>query len=152
MVKMKGKTVFQSQEAFQRMNFLYQGCETMMKQCPPKPDIAAFYANLMANISKKAVLRMEPKIKRTLCKGCFSLMIPGVNARVRLRKKSSQRLVWTCLRCNTVKRYNTMEDHQLWCENPQSVGEVMTLDSPSDEVVAVGKIQDKTEESKEQVS
>nr|CAD7407253.1 unnamed protein product [Timema cristinae] len=120
-------TSFQGKESFQRMNFLYQA-EHMMVKCPDKLNLATSLGDVMVAISKKAVLRLEPSMKRTLCKGCRSLLIPGITATVRLRKKPAGCVVWSCLRCQTVKRFLTNRGHQIWAEKPEAIVQVLTCE------------------------
>lgn len=58
------------------------------------------YISLALNISKHYKVRIPDK--RYICKKCNSIMIPGRNATVRIRKN---RIIIKCLRCGNVKRF-----------------------------------------------
>ncbi|XP_063235936.1 ribonuclease P protein subunit p21 [Bacillus rossius redtenbacheri] len=120
---------FQGKESFQRMNFLYQASHLLTK-IPEARDVATSLGHVMVAVSKKSVLRMEPAVKRTLCKGCHGVLVPGVTARVRLRRKPCARLVWTCLRCGTPKSFVAGRDHRLWAERPEAVVQEITCGEP----------------------
>jgi ribonuclease P protein subunit RPR2 len=50
--------------------------------------LGRFYINTMKTIGTKQVLRVDPSIKRTLCKRCETILLPGVTSRVRVKCKS----------------------------------------------------------------
>uniref|UniRef100_A0A1B6G4X2 Uncharacterized protein n=1 Tax=Cuerna arida TaxID=1464854 RepID=A0A1B6G4X2_9HEMI len=115
-------------DAFARMNFLYQAatlCSSFSSR--GSQDLAAYYGSVFRNVAKKAVVRAEPEMKRKLCKGCNSLLVPGDNARVRLRKKPDPRLIWTCARCGTIKRFGVRKDYKIWIEREGAVVETVTF-------------------------
>ncbi|KAB1261235.1 Ribonuclease P protein subunit p21, partial [Camelus dromedarius] len=64
-------------EALQRLSFLYQE--------PENQALARFYCHTERNIAKRLVLRRDPSVKRTLCRGCSSLLIPGLTCTQRQR-------------------------------------------------------------------
>jgi ribonuclease P protein subunit RPR2 len=43
-----------------------------------------------------------PELKRTFCKSCGSLLVPGNNSRVRLKGNT---IIISCLDCGNIKRY-----------------------------------------------
>ncbi|KAF8274578.1 RNAse P Rpr2/Rpp21/SNM1 subunit domain-containing protein [Lactarius quietus] len=64
-------------------------------------DIGQGYARSMRLIGQKTTVKMDPSVKRTLCKGCDTVLIPGLSATVRVNgSKNHRHLVTTsCLRC-----------------------------------------------------
>ncbi|KAG8894999.1 hypothetical protein FRB99_000823 [Tulasnella sp. 403] len=48
-------------------------------------DLSRLHTRNMKTIGNKAVLRMDPTVKRTVCKGCQVVLIPGVTAKVRIK-------------------------------------------------------------------
>ncbi|EGW01416.1 Ribonuclease P protein subunit p21 [Cricetulus griseus] len=96
-------------EAFQRLSFLYQvrqrcgraggpvlrprndpGCRScpqaahcVLSQNPENQALARFYCHT----EKTLVLRQDPSVKRTLCRGCSSLLIPGLTCTQRQRRE-----------------------------------------------------------------
>ncbi|XP_028128051.2 uncharacterized protein LOC114324412 [Diabrotica virgifera virgifera] len=89
-------------EGMQRMNYLYQICNLMITENRTNNAAAAAYSNLLNNISRKTVQRLEIDMKRTICKACVCLLIVGVTAKIAIKKKKR---ILTCLRCNHSKIY-----------------------------------------------
>ncbi|XP_077980609.1 ribonuclease P protein subunit p21-like [Glandiceps talaboti] len=123
-----------NREAFQRMNFLYQAAHSTLVQNPDNVELARFYIATMRTIAKRLVLRIDPSIKRTICKKCNLLLIPGITATVRMRAKREQHVVVTCLFCKMVKRFLARENYQLWSERPE-----LRLGSETDVTVTTEK-------------
>ncbi|KAF8527783.1 RNAse P Rpr2/Rpp21/SNM1 subunit domain-containing protein [Gautieria morchelliformis] len=121
-----------NREMFQRLNFLYQasaylkGIEASAsvpsdgthinhtsRDSPRKKGckrrratlggLGSSYVQCMRNISSKNVIRIDPNVKRTLCKGCDTVLLPGTTASVRVRGSAdkSREVVYTCLACHT---------------------------------------------------
>ncbi|HZY94726.1 MAG TPA: hypothetical protein VFE98_07730 [Candidatus Bathyarchaeia archaeon] len=61
------------------------------------------YVQLARKISMRTKVRIDREEKQYLCKNCGIILIPGLNARIRLRPRNV-RLV-TCLSCGAMKRY-----------------------------------------------
>ncbi|XP_063147430.1 ribonuclease P protein subunit p21 [Candoia aspera] len=119
--------MIKDKEAFQRLNFLYQAAHCVLAQNPNNQELARFYCHTQNSISRRLVLRQDPSVKRTICKSCFSLLVPGVSSTVRQRKCRHQR--WTvvrCLNCGLTKRFLSKPDYKLWSEQPESLLENQT--------------------------
>ncbi|XP_075770346.1 ribonuclease P protein subunit p21 [Pelodiscus sinensis] len=109
-------------EAFQRLSFLYQAAHCVLAQNPENQALARFYSHTQRSISRRLVLRQDPSVKRTICKSCSSLLVPGVSATVRQRSRRGRR--WTvvrCLRCSRTKRFPSDPAHKLWAEQPEAL-------------------------------
>ncbi|KAF6365225.1 hypothetical protein mRhiFer1_014621 [Rhinolophus ferrumequinum] len=76
-------------EAFQRLSFLYQAAHCVLAQDPENQALARFYCHTERTIAKRLVLRRDPSVKRTLCRGCSSLLIPGLTCTQRQRRECS---------------------------------------------------------------
>lgn len=104
----------------QRVTYLYKvgslmlskqlekyGSETASKSVD---TLSRKYFNHMDLVSKKAVLKLHPDMKRTLCKQCSRLLVEGVTCSTRVVNKSKKRLPHcdvlelTCT-CGTAKRF-----------------------------------------------
>ncbi|KAL7986307.1 hypothetical protein Chor_011473 [Crotalus horridus] len=119
--------MIKDKEAFQRLNFLYQAAHCVLAQNPDNQELARFYCQTQNNISRRLVLRQDPSVKRTICKSCFSLLVPGISSTVRQRKRRHQR--WTvvqCLNCGLSKRFLSNPGYKLWSEQPESLLENQT--------------------------
>nr|XP_056722842.1 ribonuclease P protein subunit p21 [Euleptes europaea] len=122
--------MIKDKEAFQRLNFLYQAAHCVLAQNPDNQELARFYCHTQNSISRRLVLRQDPSVKRTICKSCFSLLVPGVSSTVRQRKRRHQR--WTvvrCLNCGLTKRFLSNPDYKLWSEQPEALLENQTVAS-----------------------
>ncbi|XP_055020785.1 ribonuclease P protein subunit p21 [Boleophthalmus pectinirostris] len=64
----------------------------------------------------------DPSVKRTLCKTCFSLLIPGITATTRQKKRKCKArfTVTTCLSCGEKKSLKNNPDYMLWSDRPEA--------------------------------
>ncbi|XP_035900073.1 ribonuclease P protein subunit p21 [Anopheles stephensi] len=114
-------------ESYERMNFLYQAAALMSET---HPQLSATYGRLAKSIGKKAVLRMEPAIKRTLCVRCGVLLNPAITADIHdYRHKKLCYVQVNCKLCGYQKRFYNNKNHQLWLENPSSLVERIEFSS-----------------------
>ncbi|XP_058062490.1 ribonuclease P protein subunit p21 [Anopheles bellator] len=119
--KKKQAKLCAGRETYERMNFLYQAATLMSTS---NPQLAAYYGKLTKSVGKKAVLRMEPAIKRTLCVRCGVHLNPGFTADIYdYRHKKLCYLQVDCKLCGFSKRFYNHKNHQLWLDNPQSIVE-----------------------------
>ncbi len=65
-------------------------------------ELAKRYIEHMVKLSRKYNVRIPKEMKRHFCKKCYTFLIPGKTARVRLKKG---KVVIKCLRCGSYKRY-----------------------------------------------
>ncbi|XP_012591772.1 ribonuclease P protein subunit p21 isoform X2 [Microcebus murinus] len=125
-------------EAFQRLNFLYQAAHCVLAQDPENQALARFYCHTERTIAKRLVLRRtaegarapapssfsaprDPSVKRTLCRGCSSPLIPGLTCTQRQRRCRGQRwTVQTCLTCQRSQRFLNDPKHLLWGDRPEA--------------------------------
>lgn len=109
-------------DAYQRLNFLYQAAHCVLAQNPDNIELARFYCFTQKTIARRLVLRQDPSVKRTLCKKCCCLLIPGVTATTRQkRKKCKTRFtVTTCLSCGERKTFLNNPDYMLWSDRPEA--------------------------------
>ena len=69
-------------------------------------EYAARLGRYIKQLSMKTGVRMQRRIKRSLCKNCGLPLIPGVTATVRLRTQGGlSYVVITCKRCGWIHRY-----------------------------------------------
>uniref|UniRef100_A0A8C6QEH7 Ribonuclease P 21 subunit n=1 Tax=Nannospalax galili TaxID=1026970 RepID=A0A8C6QEH7_NANGA len=110
-------------EAFQRLSFLYQAAHCVLAQDPENQALARFYCHTEKTIAKRLVLRRDPSVKRTLCRGCSSLLIPGLTCTQRQRRECRKGQRWTvqtCLTCQRSQRFLNDPKHQLWGDRPEA--------------------------------
>jgi len=65
-------------------------------------ELSRRYVEHILNLSRKYNLRLPREMKRSICKECHTILIPGKTAQVRLKKG---KVVVKCLRCGSYKRY-----------------------------------------------
>lgn len=100
-----------------RLSHLYQAstvlaAPTEAGDAPVSPALSRFYLQNLRAIAKKSVMRLDPSIKRTICKRCDSLLVPGVSSTHRIenpskggKKSWADVLVVECNACGAVKRF-----------------------------------------------
>ncbi len=66
--------------------------------------LAREQADLARRVRLRYNVRLDSSLKRFTCRGCKSLLIPGVNARVRLGGGKVKVLKVTCADCGRVNR------------------------------------------------
>ncbi len=86
--------------AKERINMLLELAQRRMTE--GEEELAKRYVDLALLISKKYNVRIPRNLKYRICKKCHSFLIPGKNARVRLKRG---KVVITCLKCGCTKRY-----------------------------------------------
>jgi RNase P subunit RPR2 len=68
------------------------------------PELAKEQAALARKVKLRFNVRLDPSLRRFTCHGCKGLLVPGVNARVRLGHGRPTILRVTCLECGHVNR------------------------------------------------
>jgi ribonuclease P protein subunit RPR2 len=68
------------------------------------PAIAREQAALARKVKLRFNVRLDPSLSRFTCRGCKGLLVPGVNARVRLGHGRTTILRVTCTDCGHVNR------------------------------------------------
>ena len=110
-------------EAMLRMDFLYRAAHfvngisskpkqsTNESETPAKKNakriVSTHLTQLMVGIGRKAVQRASVEVKRTICKGCRNILLPGQNAKCTYTKSSnnSKQLQTICYQCKTKKTF-----------------------------------------------
>ena len=68
------------------------------------PALAKEQAALARKVKLKFNVRLDPSLRRFTCRGCAGLLVPGVNARVRLGHGKTTIIRVTCTDCGHVNR------------------------------------------------
>ncbi|MCE4625505.1 MAG: ribonuclease P [Desulfurococcales archaeon] len=88
----------------QRQSYLLKIAEAAAKS--GDLEYAARLGRYIKQLSMKTGVRLQRRIKRSLCKNCGLPLIPGVTARVRLKTQGGfSYVVITCKRCGWIHRY-----------------------------------------------
>lgn len=85
--------------AFERIQYLFDIAE---KEYSINPERSDRYVSLAKKIGMRYRVSIPPELKRRMCKGCGSFLIPGGNCRVRLK---GGLLTITCAKCGRIQRY-----------------------------------------------
>ena len=68
------------------------------------PLMAREQAALARKVKLRYNVRLDPSLRRFTCRGCKGLLVPGVNARVRLGHGKDTIIRVTCADCGRVNR------------------------------------------------
>jgi RNase P subunit RPR2 len=118
------KKIPKSNLSSRQWNHLYQAAQFCFykhiqnrKQSLTENSVSDYYTYISVNVAKKSLFKIEPQVKRCICKGCEGLLLPGVTAQVRLLKKPASVIEWRCLRCQTCKKFPSIRHYEAWFEN-----------------------------------
>ncbi|KAI6000664.1 RNAse P Rpr2/Rpp21/SNM1 subunit domain-containing protein [Pisolithus albus] len=159
MVKNKGKQAdipnlnhVGNRDIIQRLNFLYQasallgtishspsphtpvtchpaGCH-QRKRVVTTSELSRSYIDTMKVVGQKTNTKIDPSVKRRLCKNCSLVLVPGVSATVRVRNSASHHHIigYVCHACQSERRIPAppVPDNTVSCP-----------DQPAAEIVAV---------------
>lgn len=93
------KPRWQKRIAKERIEILF---ELARKSLEKYPERSKRYVELLRKIGLRYNIRLRKNIKRSICKNCNQLLIPGKTATVRLNKKT---IIVKCLECGKIYRY-----------------------------------------------
>ncbi|KTW32048.1 uncharacterized protein T551_00730 [Pneumocystis jirovecii RU7] len=122
----KESRIIPQQELYSRFSFLYQAANIYATHSILNQDkyinshseqaLSKFYINTAKKIARKAVLKINPSIKRTLCRRCDTILLPGITSSIKIEnfsKKNKNKAdisVITCNFCNTQKKYPVLKN------------------------------------------
>ncbi|AEH24167.1 ribonuclease P protein component 4 [Pyrococcus yayanosii] len=95
--------------ALERIETLFTMAERVF---PYDRELARRYVEIALAVQQKAKVRMPRKWKRRYCKRCHAFLVPGINARVRLRERRMPHVVITCLECGHMMRYPYLREQK----------------------------------------
>ncbi|KAJ5729734.1 uncharacterized protein N7483_004242 [Penicillium malachiteum] len=90
-----------------------QGCAVPKQgDCAPLVNLSRMCASQMRGVSLKTLTRLPVSVKRSFCKHCDTLLVPGVDCSQEIRNSSrGGRKPWAdvleirCFGCSTVRRF-----------------------------------------------
>ncbi|CAB50979.1 RNase P subunit Rpr2 [Schizosaccharomyces pombe] len=99
-----------SKDQHARVSYLYQASQLLFRNVQ-EPTLSRHYISTAKDVSQKSVMRIHPDIKRTICKGCNSLLVPGKSCSIRFEEPSRKnpsidRVLWICKKCAFKKRFS----------------------------------------------
>ncbi|KAF6013170.1 hypothetical protein HII12_001885 [Brettanomyces bruxellensis] len=102
----------------QRITYMFKVGSLMAAKLKPQVEnnlgtfdvLSRSYLRNMELLSKKAVLKLHPNVKRTICKECHRFLLPGLTCKLRLKnyskaKKDECDILEVSCTCGSVKRY-----------------------------------------------
>lgn len=95
---------------YARISYLYQA-SNVFAQKPKFHVLSRNFSRLVDLVAKKTVLKLTPDLKRTCCKNCNTLLIPGLSVSIYVENASKSGdekndvLVHKCLECDACKRF-----------------------------------------------
>ncbi|KAL4074224.1 RNAse P Rpr2/Rpp21/SNM1 subunit domain-containing protein [Scleroderma yunnanense] len=109
-----------NRDIIQRLNFLYQA-SVLLNTIPSSrsqslqrnrnkhvtpSELSRSYIDTMKTVGQKTNVKIDPSVKRRLCKGCSSVLVPGMSAKVRVKNSTSHGhlISYICLACHTHRR------------------------------------------------
>ncbi len=78
--------------------------DTALKTAGKDLPLAREQADTARRISLRFRVRMPYQIRQLFCRGCKKLIVPGLNARVRLVSRNPRGIRITCMDCGRVYR------------------------------------------------
>jgi ribonuclease P protein subunit RPR2 len=70
------------------------------------PDLSREYVSIAIRIGTRCRVRLPTNWKWRICRGCNTLLSPGLNCTVRIRPNRQPHLVIRCLYCGRISRRN----------------------------------------------
>lgn len=99
-----------------RINYLYQLSTIIADECP---GLSSIYNSILKGLSQKSLLKIDPEIKRNICKRCNTMLIPGKTVTCRIIKKSKGSIKWSCTFCGKSKIFRKNNNYCTWSENSE---------------------------------
>ncbi|NYT19111.1 MAG: ribonuclease P [Methanosarcinales archaeon] len=93
--------------ATERIEYLFKLAEGNYNSYPQRSDR---YVALARRIGMRYRVRLPSSLKRRVCKGCHSFLVPGNSSRIRLHGRY---MTITCLKCGNEMRYPYKEDKKI---------------------------------------
>lgn len=118
----KAPTNVPKRDEYERISYLYQLSNHTLN--PKYSVLSRGYSRNATLISHKSVIKLTPNLKRSVCKKCDTLLIPGLTMTIRIHNSSKAKtphndiLVYECNECKEVKRFpvGKKADYQLFSE------------------------------------
>ncbi|RCK62834.1 Ribonuclease P protein subunit RPR2 [Candida viswanathii] len=109
---------------YARLSHLYQISNQLTTSHPGLGVLARGYNRNLDLIAKKTVTKVSPHLKRSICKKCNTLLIPGLTVTIYIENLSREKLqhcdvlVNKCSNCGECKRFpvGKNRDYQLFVD------------------------------------
>ncbi|ORZ20380.1 RNAse P Rpr2/Rpp21/SNM1 subunit domain-domain-containing protein [Absidia repens] len=77
-------------------------------------SLSRYYNTTLKKIGQRMVLRLDPHLKRTICRRCNTSLIPAMTSTIRIRSRPETVTVTTCNICGEEKRLVAQPQYQLF--------------------------------------
>ncbi|KAL0077738.1 RNAse P Rpr2/Rpp21/SNM1 subunit domain-containing protein [Phycomyces blakesleeanus] len=132
----------QQLQTYQRMNFLHQAATLMSTIILPTQNqpttlknkkwsntksthtlhpLGQYYNSTMKKIGRRMVFRLDPNVKRTICKQCDSTLVPGLTSSIHVTSRPETAVITTCKVCGTTKKFLARKKHSLFSNRPENL-------------------------------
>lgn len=84
--------------------------EEAKREAKTRPELARQYVASAERIAQKARLKLPREMVRRICRGCGGVLVPGTNARFRVRSNRARHVSMTCTDCGHTTRYYLLNE------------------------------------------
>ncbi|CAO3652213.1 unnamed protein product [Cunninghamella blakesleeana] len=81
--------------------------------------LSRYYNSTMKKIGKRLVLRIDPRIKRSICNRCDASLIPGLTSTIRISSKYQSTMNTKCNTCSGERKIVSKPDYVLFNDLPE---------------------------------
>ncbi|KEP49586.1 RNase P Rpr2/Rpp21 subunit domain protein [Rhizoctonia solani 123E] len=129
--------VIPNRDLMQRMNFLYQTSVHLSHSGTHAETgrLARKHVKTLKGIATGAVVKIDPTVKRMLCKGCNTVLVPGSSASVRVKtsRPHGKVISYTCFSCHTARVIPAAPTLQVHHQAPHDPGARTSQDAAQDD-------------------
>ena len=92
--------------ALERSEILFRQAQEEFRD---HPDLSRIYIDRARRIAMRDRIRIPRELKRKYCRKCFTYLVPGINARVRIHRG---KIIITCLECGNQWRHPVVRNYR----------------------------------------
>lgn len=92
--------------ALERIEILFRQAQEEFRD---HPDLSRIYIDRARRIAMRDRIRIPRELKRKYCRKCFTYLVPGINARVRIHRG---KIIITCLECGNQWRHPVVRNYR----------------------------------------
>ncbi|CAO3592505.1 unnamed protein product [Absidia cylindrospora] len=81
-------------------------------------SLSRYYNTTLKKIGQRMVLRLDPHLKRTICRQCDTSLIPAMTSTIRVQSRPETATVTTCNICGEEKRLVAQPQYRLYNDRP----------------------------------
>ncbi|KAI9308819.1 RNAse P Rpr2/Rpp21/SNM1 subunit domain-containing protein [Cunninghamella echinulata] len=81
--------------------------------------LSRYYNSTMKKIGRRLVIRVDPQVKRSICKRCDASLIPGLTSSIRVSSRHQSTLNTRCHTCGSERKIISKRDYILFNQRPE---------------------------------